>query len=69
MTQSLRPPPLHIGFACVLVTAYLAYSIIHMSNINNKIDEWEKSYQTINKDVSAFTKVSDPKKYVYMLKN
>jgi len=32
-----------------------------MSNINNKIDEWEKSYQIINKDVSAFTKVSDPK--------
>jgi hypothetical protein len=32
-----------------------------MSKVNSKIDEWEESYNVIHKDVSAFTKVSDPK--------
>jgi hypothetical protein len=32
-----------------------------MSKVNSKIDEWEESYDAIHKDVSTFTKVSDPK--------
>ena len=49
------------GLLGVIVVSYLAYSIIQMSKINSKIDEWEESYRIINEDVSAFTKVSDPK--------
>lgn len=32
-----------------------------MSKVNNKIAEWEETYQAINKDISTFVKVSDPK--------
>jgi uncharacterized protein YoxC len=49
------------GIICACVTMFLTYSMIHMSKVNNKIDEWEESYQIINKDVSTFTKLSDPK--------
>ncbi len=49
------------GIICVCITMFLTYSIIHMSKVNSKIDEWEESYDAIHKDVSTFTKVSDPK--------
>ena len=49
------------GIICTIVTMFIAYSVIHMSKVNNKIDEWEESYNVIHKDVSSFTKVSDPK--------
>jgi len=49
------------GIICACITIFLTYSMIHMSRVNSKIDEWEESYDIIHKDVSAFTKVSDPK--------
>jgi len=50
-----------MGLLGAIILSYLAASVIHMSKINNKIDEWEQNYQMMSKDVSAFTKVSDPK--------
>ena len=35
--------------------------MIHMSRVNSKMDEWNESYRAIEEDVSAFTKLSDPK--------
>ncbi len=32
-----------------------------MTKVNKKIADWEESYERISGDVSAFTKVSDPK--------
>ena len=49
------------GIICTMVTMFITYSVIHMSKVNSKIDEWEESYDAIHKDVSTFTKVSDPK--------
>ena len=49
------------GIICVCITMFITYSVIHMSKVNSKIDEWEESYDSIYKDVSAFIKVSDPK--------
>jgi len=50
-----------MGLLGAIILSYLAASVIHMSKINNKIDEWEQNYQMMSEDVSAFTKVSDPK--------
>ena len=47
-----------IGVVCFI---YITFSIIHMARVNSKMDEWNESYKTIEEDVSAFTKVSDPK--------
>ena len=49
------------GIICACITIFFTYSMIHMSKVNSKIDEWEESYDVIHKDVSTFTKVSDPK--------
>jgi len=49
------------GMILAGVTIFFTYSMIHMSKVNSKIDEWEESYDAIHKDVSTFTKVSDPK--------
>ncbi len=48
------------GMICACITMFLTYSMIHMSKVNSKIDEWEESYDAIHKDVSTFVKVSDP---------
>ena len=47
-----------IGVVCFI---YITFSIIHMARVNSKMDEWNESYKTIEEDVSAFVKVSDPK--------
>ena len=49
------------GIICACITMFITYSLIHMSKVNEKIDEWDKTYQAIHEDVSSFTKVSDPK--------
>lgn len=49
------------GMICACITMFFTYSMIHMSKVNSKIDEWEESYDAIHKDVSTFVKVSDPK--------
>lgn len=49
------------GIICALVTMFITYSVMHMSKVNSKIDEWEETYDVIYKDVSTFTEVSDPK--------
>jgi len=49
------------GIICACIFVFISYSIMHMSKINDKVDEWEKSYKLIEQDVSAFIKVSDPK--------
>ena len=48
------------GMILAGVTMFFTYSMIHMSKVNSKIDEWEESYDAIHKDVSTFVKVSDP---------
>ena len=48
------------GIICAMVMMFITYSVIHMSKVNSKIDEWEESYDAIHKDVSTFVKVSDP---------
>ncbi len=57
-----------MGLLYAIITAYLTYSVIHMSKINNKVDEWGESYKAIEEDVSAFIKVSDPKTIRYYVK-
>ena len=47
-----------IGVGCFI---YIAFSIIHMTKVNSKMNEWNESYKMIEEDVSAFVKVSDPK--------
>ena len=47
-----------IGVVCFI---YVTFSMIHMSRVNSKMDEWNESYRAIEEDVSAFTKLSDPK--------
>ena len=47
-----------VGVACFI---YVTFSMIHMSRVNSKMDEWNESYRAIEEDVSAFTKLSDPK--------
>jgi len=47
-----------IGMVCFI---YVTFSMIHMTKINNKVEEWEESYRAIEEDVSTFTDVSDPK--------
>ena len=49
------------GIICGCITMFITYSMIHMSKVNGQIDKWEETYNAINKDVSAFTEVSDPK--------
>jgi septation ring formation regulator EzrA len=49
------------GFIGVVCSIYITFSIIHMTRVNSKMDEWNESYKAIEEDVSAFIKVSDPK--------
>lgn len=49
------------GFIGVVCFIYVTFSMIHMSRVNSKMDEWNESYRAIEEDVSAFTKLSDPK--------
>ena len=49
------------GFIGVVCFIYVTFSIIHMTRVNSKMDEWNESYKAIEEDVSAFIKVSDPK--------
>ena len=49
------------GFTGVVCSIYITFSIIHMTRVNSKMDEWNESYKAIEEDVSAFIKVSDPK--------
>jgi methyl-accepting chemotaxis protein len=49
------------GIMCAIATMFITYSVMHMSKVNSKIDEWEETYDVIYKDVSTFTKISDPK--------
>ena len=45
------------GMILAGVTMFFTYSMIHMSKVNSKIDEWEEVYDTIHKDVSTFVKL------------
>ena len=47
-----------VGVACFI---YVTFTIIHMTKINSKVDEWEESYRAIEKDIDTFVRVSDPK--------
>lgn len=47
-----------IAFICSM---FVVFTIIHMSKVNDKIDEWDKSYKMIEEDLSTFVKISDPK--------
>ena len=49
------------GFIGMICFIYITFSIIHMTRVNSKMDEWNESYKVIEEDVSAFVKVSDPK--------
>ena len=49
------------GFIGVVCFIYVTFSMIHMSRVNSKMDEWNESYRAIEEDVSTFTKLSDPK--------
>jgi len=47
--------------SAVAVMGFVMVTMIHMSKVNDNINKFREEYTLIEKDVSAFTKVSDPK--------
>lgn len=49
------------ALSAVAVLGFIMVSVIHMSKVNDNINKFREEYTLIEEDVSAFTKVSDPK--------
>ena len=49
------------ALSAVAVLGFVLVSVIHMSKVNDNINKFREEYKLIEKDVSVFTKVSDPK--------
>ena len=47
--------------SAVAVMGFVMVTMIHMSKVNDNINKFREEYTLIEKDVSAFSKVSDPK--------
>ena len=49
------------AFIGTVVAMFIAFSVIHMSKVNSKMESWDANYKQIEEEMQAFKDVSDAK--------